>query len=194
MIAHGTVYVEAPIEKDPELEITMGEDNSSMEIMLRNAEQYAHVWFPVWSEEDGQDDLKWYKAEKNEDESWSYVVDMKDHLSLGTYYVHVYTGDKAPETMIAHGTVYVETELEAEIEELLVNEEFTTDEGIVDETEIDTDKELETEEVIDDSEFMENTDLAETIEPETTESEVLKSIELIDNAVIGEISETLSVS
>ena len=119
---------------------------------------------------------------------------MKDHLSLGTYYVHVYTGDKAPETMIAHGTVYVETELEAEIEELLVNEEFTTDEGIVDETEIDTDKELETEEVIDDSEFMENTDLAETIEPETTESEVLKSIELIDNAVIGEISETLSVS
>ena len=53
------------------------------------------VSFAVWSDEDGQDDLVWYDAEKRENESYHYSWTAKKHKSLGKYNVHVYVQTKA---------------------------------------------------------------------------------------------------
>lgn len=49
------------------------------------------IKFPVWTEEKGQDDLKWYQANKNTDGSYSVVVPIKNHSNaFGVYNVHCY--------------------------------------------------------------------------------------------------------
>lgn len=52
------------------------------------------LYVPVWSEKDGQDDIKWYQAEKKNDGSYELVVDPKDHNNdKGDYHVHCYGVD-----------------------------------------------------------------------------------------------------
>ena len=48
------------------------------------------VVMPIWSEENGQDDLRWYNAKKNADGSYSVNLNIKDHKNLGKYISHVY--------------------------------------------------------------------------------------------------------
>lgn len=52
------------------------------------------VQFPVWSKINGQDDLKWYNADKVDDNTYSYTFKLSDHRGLGTYYIHAYSLDK----------------------------------------------------------------------------------------------------
>ena len=48
------------------------------------------VKFAVWSEEEGQDDLRWYQAVQNSEEEWIYDVNISDHRTAGEYLVHMY--------------------------------------------------------------------------------------------------------
>ena len=50
-----------------------------------------NVYFPTWSEKDGQDDLLWYQAEKQDDGSWvAYVNIGKHNYVTGKYITHCY--------------------------------------------------------------------------------------------------------
>ena len=49
---------------------------------------------PVWSETGGQDDIKWYTATKQSDDSYSVTIDIKDHnYDGGDYNIHAYGKD-----------------------------------------------------------------------------------------------------
>lgn len=49
------------------------------------------IKFPVWTEDKGQDDLKWYDANKNTDGTYSVTVPIKNHgNAFGTYNIHAY--------------------------------------------------------------------------------------------------------
>jgi hypothetical protein len=106
MIAATVTYVEKLAV--PTVTTEVSEDCSTMTITLRNADDYANVWFPTWSEENGQDDLVWYQATKNADGTWSCTVDLTKHQSVGIYNVHVYGGNGRVETGIGTTTAYVE--------------------------------------------------------------------------------------
>ena len=93
--------------KPPKVVAAVTADYSSIRITVRNAESYDRVLLPVWSEADGQDDLVWYKAEKQVGGSWTYSVNLADHNSTGRYLIHAY-GTKAGKTeLIATTTVTV---------------------------------------------------------------------------------------
>ena len=64
------------------------------------------VSFPTWSEENGQDDLVWYKGTKNNDGSWSTIVDGSNHLNSGNFITHVYVTVNGASAPIA-STTYV---------------------------------------------------------------------------------------
>ncbi|WP_353423404.1 GBS Bsp-like repeat-containing protein [Christensenella massiliensis] len=54
------------------------------------------VEFAVWSEKNGQDDLKWYKGTKDGADSWSVGVSVLNHkMDTGKYQIHVYATDNA---------------------------------------------------------------------------------------------------
>lgn len=62
-----------------------------------------NVWIPVWSDANGQDDLKWYTAKRNNNGHYTLTVDIRDHKGLGKYNVHIYGENKAGD-MIQLGT------------------------------------------------------------------------------------------
>jgi len=49
----------------------------------------ADVLFAVWSEENGQDDLIWYTAEKNQ-ATYSHLISISNHKGYGNFQVHCY--------------------------------------------------------------------------------------------------------
>ncbi|MGZ7236592.1 GBS Bsp-like repeat-containing protein, partial [Streptococcus pyogenes] len=52
------------------------------------------VLVPTWSNVNGQDDIKWYKAQRQTDGTYSLRVYLKDHhFNTGAYSIHVYTKD-----------------------------------------------------------------------------------------------------
>ena len=65
---------------------------------------YSNVRFAVWSSAGGQDDLTWYKAE-NIGGAWVAAANLAKHNSTGTYFIHVYAGNK----LVAHTTVTVKS-------------------------------------------------------------------------------------
>ena len=93
--------------KPPKVVATVTADYSSIRITVRNAESYDRVLLPVWSEADGQDDLVWYKAEKQAGGSWTYSVNLADHNSTGRYLIHAYGTKAGKMELIATTTVNV---------------------------------------------------------------------------------------
>ena len=67
------------------------------------------VQFAVWSEVNGQDDLKWYSGKKVNDSTWEGVFAVAAHLgSTGVYQVHAYTVDKkGMKQCISTSSVYI---------------------------------------------------------------------------------------
>ena len=108
LIANTTASVaKLPTTKLPAVEAVVAADCSTMQITVKNAETYTKVMLPVWSEANGQDDIKWYEATKQSDGSWTYTVDLAAHNSTGRYLIHVY-GTKAGKTeLIANTTASV---------------------------------------------------------------------------------------
>ena len=52
------------------------------------------LYVPVWSDVNGQDDLKWYTATKQSDGSYSLTIDIRDHnYDAGVYNIHCYGVD-----------------------------------------------------------------------------------------------------
>ncbi len=93
--------------KPPKVVATVTADYSMIKITVRNAEEYEKISVPVWSEVNGQDDIKWYKATKQAGGRWTCDVDLAAHNSMGRYLIHVY-GTKAGKTeLIANTTASV---------------------------------------------------------------------------------------
>ena len=93
----GDLSVNEVKEETRQLNVTANKDNSYT-IILTDAnlpENIQNVQFPVWSEKNGQDDLKWYTAEKKDDSTYTYTFKLTDHKGLGKYNVHAYGVDKS---------------------------------------------------------------------------------------------------
>ena len=105
LITNTTVTVaRLPDAKTPTAEAIVSADCNTMQITVKNAEAYTQIRLPVWSTVNGQDDIKWYKASKQADGSWTYTVDLAAHNSTGRYQIHVYGTTKAGKTELIAST------------------------------------------------------------------------------------------
>lgn len=103
-----TAYIETfrKTEKST-IDVEVSPDYRTMEILVKNAGDYDQILLPVWSEENGQDDIVWYDAEKQADGTWTYTVDLANHNSVGIYQVHAYGKKNGELQLIAHMTADV---------------------------------------------------------------------------------------
>lgn len=95
----------APGTYHPDLIVYVSEDFQTMTITLLNHEDYEGILFPIWSEENGQDDLVWYEASKLDDGTWVYTVDLTNHPSVGEYHVHCYGRQGTSQTFLTDTVV-----------------------------------------------------------------------------------------
>jgi len=70
------------------------------------------IQVPVWSDINGQDDIKWYAASAQSDGSYSVTIDSKDHnYDGGIYNVHCYgTDNNGKMVMLGNTTVNVKAD------------------------------------------------------------------------------------
>ena len=80
-------------------------DDNTMTVLLKGADGVTHVWVPVWSEENGQDDMQWYQAIRQSDGSWTCSVNLAPH-GIAPYHVHAYAGNEAPAELLAYSDVF----------------------------------------------------------------------------------------
>lgn len=68
---------------------TLTNDEKNIEVNLNNLilPNWVDMKFAVWSEKDGQDDLIWYKPNKD-NTNYTYDVPVSNHKSTGKYQVH----------------------------------------------------------------------------------------------------------
>jgi len=107
LLDHGTVVVDNLVQPEkPALKAALSADGRYLNLTLTGGSDLTQVWFPTWSEKNGQDDLQWYEAEKQADGSWTYSVALSRHNTTGTYFIHAYGNNK--KNLVAHTTAYVE--------------------------------------------------------------------------------------
>ena len=103
LVAHTTANVHGmPPQQSAQAIVT--DDFNWMRLRLYSAAGYSNVRFAVWSSAGGQDDLTWYKGE-NIGGAWVAAANLVKHNSTGTYFIHVYAGNK----LVAHTTVTVKS-------------------------------------------------------------------------------------
>ncbi|MCR8967309.1 GBS Bsp-like repeat-containing protein [Streptococcus zalophi] len=65
------------------------------------SQQLTEIIIPIWSNQNGQDDLKWYKASKVSPSTYSLVLDLANHQFVtGHYSVHLYAHSQVTKSMI----------------------------------------------------------------------------------------------
>lgn len=92
----------------PAVSAEVSTDCRTMKVVAKNVEGYDAVYFPVWSEVNGQDDIVWYPAEKQADGTWTCTVNLANHNSTGEYLIHVYGKKDGKLGMITSTTANVE--------------------------------------------------------------------------------------
>nr|WP_105212660.1 GBS Bsp-like repeat-containing protein [Streptococcus suis] len=64
------------------------------------------ILVPIWSDINGQDDLRWYSATRQSDGTYKVSVNKKDHkYSVGKYHIHVYYDSYGSKNIVATTTV-----------------------------------------------------------------------------------------
>lgn len=107
LLDHGTVVVDNLVQPEkPALKAALSADGRYLNLTLTGGSDLTRVWFPTWSQKNGQDDLQWYEAKKQADGSWTYSVALSRHNTTGTYFIHAYGNNK--KNLVAHTTAYVE--------------------------------------------------------------------------------------
>ena len=102
LVAHTTAQV-AKLPTPDTVTAQVSADCRTMSIQLDAVRSYSSIRFAVWSSAGGQDDLAWYTAKSAGSGRWTYDVDLANHNSTGTYFIHVYSGNK----LVAHTTAQV---------------------------------------------------------------------------------------
>lgn len=109
LATYTTAYVERAASLDePYVTAEVSEDCSTMYLVVRNMNDCDRVYLPTWSEENGQDDLAWYAANREVDGTWVYAVDLRKHHSTGKYQIHVYCEQNGKLQLVTHTVAYVE--------------------------------------------------------------------------------------
>lgn len=86
---------------------SVDEDCSTLDVFYAADTDPSRVEFAVWSDQNGQDDMKTYSAEKGEDGVWHAAIDLSVHQTTAKYTIHVYTTVNGKRSRVAAGYAYV---------------------------------------------------------------------------------------
>ena len=106
LLDHGTVVVDNLVQPEkPALKAALSADGRYLDVTLTGRGDLTQVWFPTWSQVNGQDDLRWHEASRQADGSWTCRIALSDHSGTGVYFIHAYGKNK--KNLVAHTTVTV---------------------------------------------------------------------------------------
>ena len=78
LVAHTTAYVEKI--PGPEMKAALSAGGRYLDVTLTGRGDLTQVWFPTWSQDNGQDDLRWHEASRQADGSWTCRIALSGPL------------------------------------------------------------------------------------------------------------------
>lgn len=81
------------IEQNKETAAKVSDDCRTMTITFRDEQPHDQMRFFVWSNQNGQDDMKWYYAQPDESGTWSCRIALADFKDAGLFSICVYSID-----------------------------------------------------------------------------------------------------
>lgn len=108
------------INSNPTIVAKPNTANDAINITISNLKNAQSVSVPVWTENNGQDDLKWYPADKQNSTTWTLTVPIINHKNeLGKYVIHVYYVNSSGKQIFAGSTT-------SELEKIKISSISTT--------------------------------------------------------------------
>lgn len=103
--ATGRSYVEEAVPSNYPISIQLFEERQHVQVLLKDLETCEQMSFAVWSDKNGQDDIRWIEATRNVDGWWECGLELDLLLDSGKFHVHAYeTKDGVP--ILRNATVF----------------------------------------------------------------------------------------
>ena len=80
------VKILGPTDRASNVDVTVNDRTASISYTRSQAQEPYLIAHAVWSEENGQDDLKWYDTPQTPITD----IDLRNHPGYGTFHVHTY--------------------------------------------------------------------------------------------------------
>ena len=94
MYANGSTTFTKEYASSTSISATVASNENTATLKLNGVVGASNVKFAVWSNNKGQDDLKWYTAKDQGNGTWSVTIPLSNHKYMaGTYQVHAYAGN-----------------------------------------------------------------------------------------------------
>ncbi|TII08021.1 cell wall hydrolase [Streptococcus suis] len=109
-IVDGILFELPRVSNSPIVQIqNIDSDLGSFEVNISQVAMVSkdqEILVPIWSDINGQDDLRWYSATRQSDGTYKVSVNKKDHkYSVGKYHIHVYYDSYGSKNIVATTTV-----------------------------------------------------------------------------------------
>lgn len=85
----------------------VSDDCSTITVRFQPEQDYEEIMVALWSDENGRDDLSWYRAELAKDGIWFCRIDLDNHNCDGLYHYNIYTDNQRE--LLSTGQNYVQT-------------------------------------------------------------------------------------
>lgn len=82
------VKILGPTDRASDVDVTVNDRTASISYTRSQAQEPHRILHAVWSEENGQDDIKWYEAPSTT--TTNTDIDLSNHPGYGTFHVHTY--------------------------------------------------------------------------------------------------------
>lgn len=112
------IFTEDDISKYP---YTIKENGDSRIVTINTSVSHTDMRIAVWSEENGQDDLKWYDLTKQKDGSWKGEFSVSALKHDGEINIHLYTGYNSKAICLREITVTIVKE-ELKVKEITLSD------------------------------------------------------------------------
>lgn len=109
------VKVDYGTEADSELTITdRNGDGSIYDLRITGLQMYSKTDYQaaIWSRENGQDDLKWFKLTRQSDASYTSTVKISDFRHKGEFFLHLYKMDGAENICLKKTSFFSEPDVD----------------------------------------------------------------------------------
>lgn len=106
--------------EDAVVSVTLNDTQTEADISIDGISPAAAVCIAVWSENEGQDDIRWYDMEKSETGIFDVNISIKEHHDEGTYKADAYV-------IRSDGTKYIICNTEFQIEGPKLDDALITD-------------------------------------------------------------------
>lgn len=102
--------IEAEYLKEPRAVVEVEPLKFEVKVIVTNANEWDSFEYAVWSDENGQDDLQWYRVPNSKEDNVENVFSLSYHTSPGFYHLHVYGRKGEDSEFIASTTFFVSQE------------------------------------------------------------------------------------